>query len=281
MMKLNIAICDDNKLVLENEKALIEETLKEMGIPYKMDKYQNPENLIKNAWQYDLVFLDVEMDEVNGIVAAESIHNINKECLLFFVTNHEVYMDYAMNEYAFRFWVKPMSKEKLKFGLESALKRLESNNKCIEFNTDRNVVNIPINKIIFICAENKKTTIVTVDEQFVVDRPYKVVKDMINSYFFYESHASYYVNLNYVKAYSPSHVKCGIGNHEYEIHMSRRKYTEFNKYFIKNVGAHFIFPMHCWEQYDIIEKYKKDVDRKFLTGQIMNITAPGQQFVLD
>ena len=33
------------------------------------------------------------------------------------------------------------------------------------------------------------------------------------------------------------------------------------EYFIKNVGAHFIFPMHCWEQYDIIEKYKKDVDR--------------------
>ena len=218
MMKLNIAICDDNKLVLDNEKTLIEETLKEMGIPYKMDKYQNPENLIKNAWQYDMVFLDVEMDEVNGIVAAESIHNINKECLLFFVTNHEVYMDYAMNEYAFRFWVKPMSKEKLKFGLESALKRLESNNKCIEFNTDRNAVNIPI------------------DEQFVVDRPYKVVKNMINSYFFYESHASYYVNLNYVKAYSPSHVKCGIGNHEYEIHMSRRKYTEFNKYFIDWMG---------------------------------------------
>ena len=72
MMKLNIAICDDNKLVLENEKTLIEETLKEMGMPYKMDKYQNPENLIKNAWQYDVVFLDVEMDEVNGIVAAES-----------------------------------------------------------------------------------------------------------------------------------------------------------------------------------------------------------------
>lgn len=38
MMKLTIAICDDNKLVLENEKTLIEETLKEMGMPYKMDK---------------------------------------------------------------------------------------------------------------------------------------------------------------------------------------------------------------------------------------------------
>ena len=155
MMKLNIAICDDNKLVLDNEKHWLkkrwrdENTIQNGQIP-------NPENLIKNAWQYDLVFLDVEMDEVNGIVAAESIHNVNKECLLFFVTNHEVYMDYAMNEYAFRFWVKPMSKEKLKFGLESALKRLESNNKCIEFNTDRNVVNIPINKIILYVPRTKR-----------------------------------------------------------------------------------------------------------------------------
>ena len=131
---------------------------------------------------------------------------------------------------------KAYVERKTEIWVRISIETVGENNKCIEFNTDRNVVNIPINKIIFICAENKKTTIVTVDEEFVIDRPYKAVKDMINSYFFYESHASYYVNLNYVKAYSPSHVKCGIGNHEYEIHMSRRKYTEFNKYFIDWMG---------------------------------------------
>ena len=35
IMKLNIAICDDNKLVLDSEKTLIEETLKEMGKSYQ------------------------------------------------------------------------------------------------------------------------------------------------------------------------------------------------------------------------------------------------------
>ena len=71
------------------------------------------------------------------------------------------------------------------------------------------------------------------------------------------------------------------GEPEEDNKMMEQLYKAEMEYFIKNVGAHFIFPMHCWEQYDIIEKYKKDVDRKFLTGQIMNITAPGQQFVLD
>mgnify|MGYP004527373755 FL=1 len=50
-------------------------------------------------------------------------------------------------------------------------------------------------------------------------------------------------------------------------------------YFIKNVGARFIFPMHCWEQYDIIERYKRNNDRKFLTGQIIDITGQEQQFI--
>ena len=59
-------------------------------------------DVYKRQWQYDVVFLDVEMDEVNGIMAAESIHNINKECLLFFVTNNEVYMDYACLLYTSR-----------------------------------------------------------------------------------------------------------------------------------------------------------------------------------
>ena len=73
MMKLTIAICDDNKLVLENEKTLIEETLKEMGMPYKMDKYQNPENLIKNAWQYDVVFLDERKTEIWVRIGIETV----------------------------------------------------------------------------------------------------------------------------------------------------------------------------------------------------------------
>ena len=50
-------------------------------------------------------------------------------------------------------------------------------------------------------------------------------------------------------------------------------------YFLKNVGSRFIFPMHCWEQYDIIERYKRNNDRKFLTGQIIDITGQEQQFM--
>ena len=141
MMKLNIAICDDNKLVLENEKTLIEETLKEMGMPYKMDKYQNPENLIKNAWQYDLVFLDVEMDEVNGIVAAESIHNVNKECLLFFVGLYGLCYERVCIQILGKAYVERKTEIWVRVGGETVgeqqqMHRIQHRQKCCEY-TDK------------------------------------------------------------------------------------------------------------------------------------------------
>ncbi|MDD7114743.1 MAG: MBL fold metallo-hydrolase [Lachnospiraceae bacterium] len=52
-------------------------------------------------------------------------------------------------------------------------------------------------------------------------------------------------------------------------------------YFLKQVGARYIFPMHCWEKYSIIKEYIDKNERKYLTGTIMNITAPGQTFNID
>ncbi len=52
-------------------------------------------------------------------------------------------------------------------------------------------------------------------------------------------------------------------------------------YFLKTVRSRYIFPMHCWNNYRMIREYKVKNDAKYLTGQIMEITAPGQEFVLE
>ena len=52
-------------------------------------------------------------------------------------------------------------------------------------------------------------------------------------------------------------------------------------YFLKTARSRYIFPMHCWNNYRMIREYKVKNDAKYLTGQIMEITAPGQEFVLE
>lgn len=52
-------------------------------------------------------------------------------------------------------------------------------------------------------------------------------------------------------------------------------------YFRKNVRSRYIFPMHCWNDYHMIQEYKEKNDRKYVSGEVVEITAPGQVFVLE
>lgn len=53
------------------------------------------------------------------------------------------------------------------------------------------------------------------------------------------------------------------------------------EYFLKHVESRYVFPMHCWEKYEIIKDFKEKNDTKYLTATIMDITAPGQIFEID
>ena len=233
---MHIAICDDNINDLKAERIAIEDVLKEKNMKYSISEYTNAQGLINTDKNFDIIFLDIEMEGTNGLGVAKAIHEKNKKCLVFFVTNYEHYMDDAMDEYAFRFWVKPLDRQRLKRGIESAIKRINNNNKVIEININRQKQSIEIQKIIYISAEKGKTRIITTDGEFITREAFKTIKEMINSYFFYEPHTSFYVNLNYVTKYTKTSVICEYNNKEYEIYMSRRKYTEFNKYFIDWMG---------------------------------------------
>ncbi|MDY3971864.1 MAG: LytTR family DNA-binding domain-containing protein [Clostridia bacterium] len=235
-MTYNIAICDDNPVDLKAESELIKQCFNAKKLSYNINLFNNSKDLVNSDIKYDIIFLDIEMKDMNGIEAAELIHLKNKKCLMFFVTNYESYMDSAMDEHAFRFWEKPINKDRLMYGIESAIRKIRSYNACLTVSVNRQKMSIPITKIIFMVAENKKTRIITTDDEFVINEPLKAIKSRITSYSFCESHASYYINLNYVKDYTHTGVTCVYKNKEYTAYMSRRKYAEFNKHFIEWMG---------------------------------------------
>lgn len=77
-MRLNIAICDDDKSFMENlEKMLISYSL-QFDIDIHVDKYQNGSALLSaydssQSSPYQVLMLDIEMPGENGISIAEKI----------------------------------------------------------------------------------------------------------------------------------------------------------------------------------------------------------------
>ena len=94
-----IAICDDENLFTEELKELISGYMMEKGLAFEIDIYSSGEALIElgiEVVRYTIVFLDINMEKVDGIKTAEMIRKVSREVFIVFVT---AYVDYSLEGY--------------------------------------------------------------------------------------------------------------------------------------------------------------------------------------
>ncbi|MDO5396491.1 MAG: LytTR family DNA-binding domain-containing protein [bacterium] len=232
-MPLNIALCDDEMLDIEREKELIESVLTAWphSINWGIDVFTSSEDMLKSNKTYNMVFLDVEMCGMNGIETAEALHKKSPVSLIFFVTHHEDYMDEALNKHAFRFWTKPINRARLIYGIQSAVKEIKICEKIVNVMSDRKMIQIPLRDILYIYHIGRHTCIVTADGTYTTTDTFKNVAGQLTDVCFFETHASCYVNLNYVSDYSKTGITCSYNGKKYNALISTRKYAAFNKRF--------------------------------------------------
>lgn len=96
-MKIRIACCDDEKQQLELYKTMF--TNIEMRQDIKLNvEYFLSGNFMLERFQseknpFDLVYLDMDMDEKSGLDLAKEIRqNYHSDCLILFLTNYPKYM---------------------------------------------------------------------------------------------------------------------------------------------------------------------------------------------
>lgn len=94
-----IAICDDESLFTEELRELLSGYMTEKGPAFEIDTYSSGEALIElgiKIVQYNVVFLDINMEKVDGIRTAEMIRKVSREVFIVFVT---AYVDYSLEGY--------------------------------------------------------------------------------------------------------------------------------------------------------------------------------------
>ena len=115
-MEMRIAICDDEKIALEQTCNIVKDVFDEMHLKYFIDVYMDANELLQNKDQYDIVFLDIELkdSDKNGVWVAKMIKRYYPESIIIFTTNYEEYIDEVIEKYAFRYWSKPIDRYRLK-----------------------------------------------------------------------------------------------------------------------------------------------------------------------
>ena len=95
----HIAICDDDEYFRMREKQLVIGYLNEMGIPCTIDIFTSGEELVnlgKDIAKYHIFFLDINMDEMDGIEVAKRIRQFTKDAYIVFVT---AFLSYSLEGY--------------------------------------------------------------------------------------------------------------------------------------------------------------------------------------
>ena len=94
-----VAICDDEKYFRKSIEKYVRKYLEEKEIAFEIDTFSSGSQLIElgiEIVQYSVIFLDINMDEMDGIITAQRIREYSSEIYIVFVT---AYIKYSLEGY--------------------------------------------------------------------------------------------------------------------------------------------------------------------------------------
>lgn len=105
---INIAICDDEIFMLNELSEMVSKFFQSENIEVTIIKFSNGNSLLQYNKQLDIIFLDIQMNELNGMEAAKKLRNQNYKGFLIFVTVMEELVFHSFEVRAFDYLIKPI-----------------------------------------------------------------------------------------------------------------------------------------------------------------------------
>lgn len=138
---INIAVCDDDLEITKSINKLLMKYQDERDLDFTVDLFNDGSGLkssILKGKKYDLIYLDIEMRQMNGIATAKYIRSIDTTVLLIYVSNYDNYLKELFEVEPFRFMSKPINDKRFYMFLDLAIDRIRSANGiyCFRFNKD-------------------------------------------------------------------------------------------------------------------------------------------------
>ena len=130
---IKIAICDDESVMCATLEHLISQKLKLLKIPFIAACFSRAQTLLSSPLDFDLIFLDIRMPDMDGISAARMLRERGFSGSLIFVTIIPEYMPEAFEVEAVDYLCKPIDEARLENALKRALKHIEKRSKASLF----------------------------------------------------------------------------------------------------------------------------------------------------
>lgn len=243
---LNILLVDDEKDALEALEWKLNNYIENVNIT-TCDSPIKAVDIINND-KPDVVFLDIQMPEMDGFSLIEALDF--RDFNLIFTTAHDEFALKAIKVSAIDYLLKPVDKDELLAAmkkikksekgsllenkLQLLLNNLNDNSDKINISADGKVYLLDKEDVIMLKSDKSYTTIfLKSEQQIVVSKTLKEVEKKFQFPEFFRVHNSYLINLNHVKEYLKGLGGELIMTNGLTASISRNRKTElFNKLYI-------------------------------------------------
>lgn len=233
---MRIAVVDDERTIREQVGRLV----KKYSPACILEEYGTGGELLASTGEYDIVFLDIQMEGMNGIDTARALRRRQEDVVLIFITGVKDYVWEAFDVSAFHYLLKPIEEKKLAEVLKragrEAEKRRAGRRETIFIKTKNRGLTIGKSDILYIESQGRKVEIHTKTEVVEAYAAMRELEQQLGGGFF-RCHRGYLVNLAYIAEYETDGV--GLNNGE-KILLAKGRYGEFVREYmryLKNGGT--------------------------------------------
>lgn len=231
-MKYRIAICDDEQNQIEYITSIVASWSAHEGHGCEIRTFASAEAFLfeyEEDKAYDILLLDVEMKNMNGIELAKRIRKDNNRAEIIFITSHFEFVGEGYEVDALHYLIKPISVEKLTQVLTKAAEKLSVEPPSVVISCEGETVKLYESDILYVESFLHYIVIHTKDNEYKIKENMSVFEKRVSDDF-YRIHRSYLVSLKHITRISRTSVN--IGNTE--LPLSRGKYDDINRAFIQH-----------------------------------------------
>lgn len=201
---MKIIVIDNDEVFLKYFLTLIEPLCKKLYENFALVGYNTFHQDINDS---DIIFLDVDLDNFDGIDIARQVRRVNKKAKIIFVTlnNHLVYNALTVQPFYF------IRKNQLDLDLSTAfslLKDTVEERKIYSFHYNGIENSVYVDEITYIDISDHLSSIHMLNKQeYHFYKPLSQIVKEVDNHLLCQIHKKYYVNLKYIKLIKGNVVK--------------------------------------------------------------------------
>lgn len=232
---LRIAICDDDLGFTGSLETLVLEESRSMGIRVDTAVFSAGKTLLKSIQsgeRYGLIFIDIEMEQVDGISAARKIRKTDRSVLFIYISGYDKYLKDLFEVEPFRFLSKPLDKEKFRRYFKEACHRIGETEVFYQFTFNRQIQKVPLKDVVYFESRNRVVHIFLRDGNtaYFYGKLSAVEKELADSRrYFLRIHQSFLVNYDYITKMNFFNITIHMNGKEIELKISEDRQKEVRR----------------------------------------------------